>query len=129
MTAPPHRLPSTSQESKSENMMLEALKASKYPLERKIRILKTIIKGIGRDGKVRFEDVYDHLHALDESYQEDEIRDAFEFLSYPLLVIKQEENGRYVRAFSKNELNERLWLLSQVFLQASANSVLPANPE
>jgi hypothetical protein len=129
LTRPYQKQPSASKESKLEGMMLDALKASRYPLERRISVLKAIINGIRRDGKVTFEDVYRHLHSLDSSYQEDEVRDAFEFLSQPLLVIKQEKDGRYALALSKNELSERLWVLSQIFLRPPTQSILPAKPE
>ena len=129
LARPYYGLSSTSQESKSDDMMLDALKASKYPLERRISVLKAITNGIRRDGKITFEDVYRYLHSLDSSYQEDEVREAFEFLSQPLSVIKQEKDGKYVLALSKNELNDRLWVLSQIFLRRSTPGILPAKPE
>ena len=128
-TRPSHGQPSTPQENKMGDVMLDAIRASRYPLERRISVLKAITNRIRRDEKVTFEDVYHHLHSLDSSYQEDEVRDAFEFLSQPLNVIKQERDGKYVLALGKNELDERLWLLSRIFLQPSTQSVLPTKPE
>lgn len=126
---PYHGFPSASQENNRDDALHEALKASKYPLERKINILKAIINGLRQNGKVTYKDVYDYLHFLDGSYQENEIKEAFEFLSQPLYVIKQENDGEYKLAVSKNELKERLWLLSQIFLESSTKNALPTKPE
>ena len=126
---PYHRLSSTSQENNLDNIMLDALKASKYPFERKINILKAIINGIRLNGKVTYKAVYDYLHSLDSSYQEDEVREAFEFLLQPLSVIRQKKEGEYKLAMSKNELKERLWLLSQIFLESSTKNALPTKSE
>jgi len=113
-------------ENSTDNIMLDALKASKYPSQRTFNILKEIVNGILREGKVTFEDVYHQLHSLDSSYQEDEVRNAFDILSQPLFVIKQEKKGSYVLALGKHELNERLWLLNKIFLQSSTERTFPS---
>lgn len=123
------RSPSTVQRNIKDSTLLEAFKASKYPVERKINILKVIINVIYSDGKVTFEDAYSYLHSVDSSYQEDEVREAFELLLQPLLVLKQEKEGEYKLAISRHELRERLWLLSQIFLGPSTERVLPTKPE
>jgi hypothetical protein len=123
------RLHSTSQRNNPNDALLDALKASKYPIERKINILETIIKVINQDGKVTYRNVYDRLHLLDSSYQEDEVKDAFEFLARPLLVIKQEKEGEYKLALSTYELKETLWCLSKIFLEPSTKSVVSTKRE
>lgn len=127
-TRPYRRFPLTSQQGNLDGALLDALRASRYPLERKIGILRAIVSLIRLDGKVTFEGAYRYLCSLDGSYQEDEVRDAFELLLQPLLIIKQEKDGEYRFAMNRHELRERLWLLSQVFLESSTESSLPVKP-
>lgn len=107
------------------NPFQDAIKASKYPVERKIKVLKAIINSIHEDGNVTFEGVYNYIQSVDVSYQPDEVKEAFDLLSGPLFVIKQEREGEYKLAMSMNELKERLWLLSKIFLESSNKSALP----
>jgi len=106
----------------------DKIEPSTKVFERKLNILKAIIDGIHRDGKVTYKDVYHHLHFLDSSYQENEVRDAFEFLSQPLLIIRQEKESEYKPTLSTDELKERIWLLAQLFLEPSIESVPLTKP-
>jgi len=126
---PNRRSPTAAPENNPNNALLDAFKDSKYPIERRINILKTTINILSRDETVTCEDAYRYIHSRDASYQLDEVKDAFELLSQPLLVVKQEKDGEYKLAVSRHELRERLWVLSRIFLEPPREDILPTKPE
>ena len=117
-----------SREKTFDKTLMGAIKASEYSFGRKIKILKVVVDRLLADGKVKYTDMYAYLHSLDNSYQHDELRDALKLLSQPLLVIKQEKE-EYELAISKHELRERLWMLSQIFLEHTNESEFQTKTE
>ena len=129
-SARPHNLASrAARGGEVEGLMRDAVKASGLPLERKLRILRVIIDGFNLGGHVSFAGVLDYLRSVDGSFHEDEVKEAFEFLLRPPAVIREDGVGEYVLVVERNELRERLWLLSKLFLGSSSKNVLPTKPE
>lgn len=112
-----------------DGVMGDAVRSSGLPLERRIHVLRVIVDGFRLRGRVSFAGVLDYLRSVDGSFQEDEVREAFEFLLRAPAVIKEDGVGEYVLVVGRSELRERLWLLSKVFLGSSSKSVLPTKSE
>ncbi|MDQ1279689.1 MAG: hypothetical protein QG670_951 [Thermoproteota archaeon] len=112
-----------------DGVMGDAVKASGLPLERRLRILRVIVDGFNLKETVSFTDVLNYLHSMDRSFLDDEVRDAFEFLLRPPAVIRDDGVREYVLVVGRNELRERLWLLSKVFLESSSRRVFPTKSE
>ena len=81
-----------------------------------------------QDGKGTFQEVYISLRISDSSYQEDEAKEALEFLTQPLLMIRQETDGTYTIAMSMYESKERLWFISQALPEPSTRESSQPSP-